>query len=254
VPNHTFIGREIGRFAARTADHCCAVIATLPTVAAWTYTPSDKVGALGNCTAFDAYVQLRPARVGVVSGWSAAPFNKSDVVELSPYSCLNGWTMGNLATTPTDLTRFYHALLVRKTLLRHDALEAMLTFHPMTGGGWRPADTTGYGLGIMYDLMRFAVRGGACRPPICDCASGTCSANLTFIGHAGQDWGSGVWVGRMLELNASVAIAFNSGQGGLNASLTRYENAAFKNQLIQSVMSELVRVRDPGFGGQLDGA
>jgi CubicO group peptidase (beta-lactamase class C family) len=252
-PNHIFVGHAVGSFAAPGAEHCCAVVAKHPGVGAWTYTPAAAAGTPGNCTGFDAVWQMRPAPSGVVSGWSAVPFNESDVVDLLPYSCLNGWTMGNIATTPIDLTRFYHALLAHKTLLRHDALEAMLTFHSMAGGGWTPGVDAGYGLGMMYNPMRLVVPSGTCGPPVCNCSRWQCVANLSFIGHPGEDWGSGVWVGRLVELNASVAVASTSGHGGLNASLTQHQNAAMHGELIQSVVTAIVQLRDPAFGGRPEG-
>ena len=113
---------------------------------------------------------------------------------LTPQSCLNGWTMGNILTTAAGLAKFYADLWAGK-LISEASLKQMFTFKPLTKGTVPPPGTP-YGLGQM--VFQFSMDS---------------THTLTFIGHGGEDWGSGfpsaAWVH---ELNISLTIGINNGE------------------------------------------
>ena len=57
----------------------------------------------------------------------------TDFIDLWDYSCLNGWTMGNIATTASEISRFYYAL-ANGQLITKASLAQMLDFVPLTNG------------------------------------------------------------------------------------------------------------------------
>ena len=120
-------------------------------------------------------------------------------------SCLNGWTFGNLAAAAADVARVVHATFSKGAatrLLSDASLAQMLTFQPLTVG-W----STGlpYGMGTMH-VQIFA-------------SDTIPSELLTFVGHAGQDYGSGAALHYYnAALDVSVVMATSSAPG-LNCSL-----------------------------------
>ena len=246
MPNRAFAGgvKRLAAFAAASADECCGASATAPLAeyaSVWTFEG-------GNCSLYygtrhGGGPRVEP-RAGAVSGWSVFPFNESDVVDLIDYSCLNGWTMGNIAFSPADAVRFWHALLVDRSLLGADGVAAMLAWKNFTGGGWNPGNGVQYGLGLMNWPLQFRVN-GTCAAP--GCSPGM--AEWRHIGHPGMDWGSGMLTnGHVPELALSVSIATSTAHGGMNASLTRVENERFLNGLRCAVFDTLLHFRDPTFG------
>ena len=183
-----------------------------------------------------------------MSGWSVFPFNESDVVDLIDYSCLNGWTMGNIAFSPTDAVRFgtlYSSIVApRRGRRRHARVEELhRRLEPGPRGArlarnsaqilrncahfetLRPSSQVQYGLGLMNWPLQFRVN-GTCAAP--GCSPGM--AEWRHIGHPGMDWGSGMLTnGHVPELALSVSIATSTAHGGMNASLTRVENERFLN-------------------------
>ena len=124
-PLYPLSARDSAAFAAASADECCGASATAPLAeyaSVWTFEG-------GNCSLYygtrhGGGPRVEP-RAGAVSGWSVFPFNESDVVDLIDYSCLNGWTMGNIAFSPADAVRFWHALLVDRSPLGADGVAAL---------------------------------------------------------------------------------------------------------------------------------
>lgn len=57
----------------------------------------------------------------------------ADFTDLYDASCLNGWTMGNIATTPSDVTQFYQAMFNGK-IVSKDSLTEMQAWKPLTTG------------------------------------------------------------------------------------------------------------------------
>jgi len=122
--------------------------------------------------------------------------NFTDIINLS---CLNGWTMGNIAAPPLDLATFYHKLLITKEIVSEASVKQMTEFKPMTTG-WFPGMP--YGLGLMITGYP-SVHGGY----------------EAFVGHGGEDWGSGASVaGVHSQLGYGIAVTTNSNYG-MNCSL-----------------------------------
>jgi hypothetical protein len=67
------------------------------------------------------------------------------VTDLIHDSCLNGWTCGNIAASPSDIARFHYDLH-HGQIVSEKSLAEMLAFKPMTVG-WQPQL---YGLGMMH--------------------------------------------------------------------------------------------------------
>ena len=125
------------------------------------------------------------------------------VHDMSDESCLNGWTMGNLAATPGAAAAFLYHWLVADTdvLLPAARVAEMKRMKKMTTG-YYPGEF--YGLGLQVDSFF---------------ASANVSANLTyFLGHGGEDYGSQAKLNHCNpELGVCVTIATNS-RAGLNCS------------------------------------
>merc|ERR1712217_176789 len=201
----------------------------------------------GNCS-----VIVKPTSghlaLGVTSGWMVVSFNTSDVINLADYACLNGWTMGNIALTTLDSVKFLHTLLVDRSPVSPASLEQMMQFRGFGGGGFTPGPDAGYGLGLMKTSVHFPVKGW-CPPPLCNCSGSFCKLNLTTIGHAGVDWGSDMFMnGHILQLEASVSIAFNA-LHGLNSSLTVRDNMMLISQVQCVLFDALSREKFPNFPG-----
>jgi len=159
----------------------------------------------GNCSIFDHIWGAQPndiTSVGLIGPPPPPPLKPDDLYDLYDYSCLNGWTMGNIAVAPVDVVRFYHALFTYK-LAGKEKVAEMLRWHNVTTG-WGGAGLK-YGMG----LMRF--------PTGMKDVHGM-TTNVTYVvGHPGADWGSNMMtVGWFPHLNLSLALATNSGDGGLN--------------------------------------
>ncbi len=74
------------------------------------------------------------AGVVVAAGGSTPAWYDLVYTDLLPGSCLNGWTMGNLAATPQAMaSTMYHLLGERPTtpLLTNDSLKQMMDFQPV---------------------------------------------------------------------------------------------------------------------------
>jgi len=128
------------------------------------------------------------------------PLSPDDLYDLYYASCLNGWTMGNIAISPSDVSAFYHSLFAKK-IINATSVESMMNWHNMSGG-WGASMRYGMGLLQFPNMQRDATG----RP-----------TNATYvIGHPGIDWGSSMLtVGWYPNLNLSLALATNS-DGALN--------------------------------------
>merc|ERR1711862_638702 len=87
---------------------------------------------LGNCTVF-RYPQKGYPSLNANS-FTVHHFKESDLIDLYDYSCLNGWTMGNIAWAPIDAVKLWHALFIKKSLVSAKSLELMTTFNDMSHG------------------------------------------------------------------------------------------------------------------------
>jgi CubicO group peptidase (beta-lactamase class C family) len=167
-----------------------------------------------------------------------------DFVDLYELSCLNGWTMGNIATNPSELMRFYHEVFIGDELLSPAAKSQMVDFKPLTTGF---ATGTPYGFGLMMTHISLPLRGvSSCNGlPGCKCSHSRCHFEDYQIGHAGLDYGSGVpRIGHMPSLNISYAIAINVGEEpiGMNSTLSSLQNyqgvLSFQCALLDAVIHE----------------
>ena len=126
-------------------------------------------------------------------------------------SCLNGWAMGNILTTPSDLASFWYALFRSEDLVSADARRAMTAFAPLTVG-WSVG--LEYGLGAM--LSGYKER------------SGNWSRFATLVGHGGEDYGSLAELnGYNPKLNFSITLAMGSAVG-MNCSNSAEANFGAK--------------------------
>ena len=180
---------------------CCTLTHALG-ACCWSWTTDAKqeaagAAARGNCTVFNDPGDIS----GQISGDSVSglpkppPLTRDSFHDLYPDSCLNGWTMGNLATSASDVARFYH-LLGTGQLVSASSWAQMQAFKPLTQGFAKGA---GYGLGLI-DI-----------PPHIKDATGRTVNWTDSVGHPGQDWGSSIGeLGWYPNLNASMALATNT--------------------------------------------
>eukprot|EP00040_Diaphanoeca_grandis_P044761 m.13476 g.13476 ORF g.13476 m.13476 type:complete len:492 (-) comp9745_c0_seq1:116-1591(-) len=114
------------------------------------------------------------------------------------YSCLNGWSCGNIAATTESIANWYWDLLGDYKIVSEQTVTQMLNGTPLTNG-WSPG--LRYGLGLSHYK-----------------SSGDPNNYTTIVGHGGADWGSiSHFAGYNLKFNFTVCIATSS-VSGLNCS------------------------------------
>ena len=160
--------------------------------------------------------------------WTTIHWN--DIYE---FSCLNGWTMGNIAAASSDTAgTMYHVFgkSASTRLLSNASLQAMQDFLPLTTG-WSVG--LQYGLGLMQVDM-FPNKGAS-------------SEYTTFIGHAGQDYGSAATMHYYNEAtDIAVTLASNT-EYGMNCSLPNiYSNFQGPNYVACQVWSSVLDVATDG--------
>ncbi len=137
--------------------------------------------------------------------------------------------MGNIATTPSDVVRFYAALAGGR-IISQKSLTEMRTFQPLTAG-YNPPPGTPYGLGLLKETKKYRLKSSktstaACKKysKLCSCLFNICRTHIDTWGHPGLDWASGMpFLGVAEDLNMTYAMGFDS-YGGFNSSLTYAEN------------------------------
>ena len=164
--------------------------------------PGYQFAGRGPCSQYADVVDQYAVRA--VAAQESADWVTVSPTDMTWASCLNGWTFGNLAATPAAVARVVHAAFgsAQPRLLSDTSLAQMLEFQPLTTG-W----STGlrYGLGVM-DVSFFAVPGV---PP----------ELFHFVGHAGQDYGSGAFLHyHNAALDVSIVLATSTAPG-MNCSL-----------------------------------
>ena len=143
-------------------------------------------------------------------------------------SCLNGWAMGNILTTPSDLASFWYALFRSEDLVSAAARRAMTAFAPLTVG-WSVG--LEYGLGAM--LSGYKER------------SGNWSRFATLVGHGGEDYGSLAEInGFNPALNFSITLAMGSAVG-MNCSNSVGSNYGAKGQAACYVYDQVLQAISP---------
>eukprot|EP00939_MAST-03C_sp_MAST-3C-sp1_P001938 g1938.t1 len=173
-----------------------------------------------------------------VSHQFAAMFNSNEAPgywttisweDIYDFSCLNGWTMGNIASTADDTaSTMYHVFGAdaSPSLLSSASVQAMTDFKPLTVG-WSVG--LEYGLGLMQvDLFP---------------NKGAPSEYTTFVGHAGQDYGSAASMHYYSEkTDIAITIASNT-EYGMNCSLSNLgENFQEANYVSCKVWSAVLEV------------
>ena len=102
---------------------------------------------LGPCSAYEHVSHQYAATFNQIE--APGYWNTIEWLDIFDFSCLNGWTMGNLAATTSDTSAaLYHLFGKHRAppLLTPSSLEAMQTFKPLTVG-WSVG--LQYGLGAM---------------------------------------------------------------------------------------------------------
>lgn len=122
--NFTLAGAEA------TAEGCCAAAGTVKGAQFWTYSAQDT--GSGVCEVFSRSTGWHPSYH--VSGMVDHPVALSDYHDLDDASCLNGWTMGNIAAAPRHVTTFYHAVASGSVISQVSLKEMMVGSIPLTLG------------------------------------------------------------------------------------------------------------------------
>lgn len=174
-------------------------MAAIPTGIRSNY-PGTVFPTRGRCSAIPKCVhQYYPIRAVPATGQPV----EVDVVDLYNGSCVNGWTCGNIVSTPTDIARF-HSDLHEGRIVSASSLVQMTDFVAMDQG-WAPQK---YGLGIMV-TWPFRDRLWAPDP----------EGITRTVGHAGQDYGSlSQMAGYNLKYGFGFAVATN-GIVGMNCTM-----------------------------------
>lgn len=111
------------------ATACCAAGDAYRGAQYWTFVGTGEVGT---CLYY-GYVYAGTKQANATSGRVDQPISESEFIDIYGASCLNGWTMGNVATTPSDVARLYQALF-SGALVSPSSLQQMTSFQPLTTG------------------------------------------------------------------------------------------------------------------------
>ena len=151
-----------------------------------------------------------------------------DIKDITEFSCLNGWTCGNVAAAARDTAAFYFELLSPGSrILSASSQQQMQRFEPLTQG-WFPG--LPYGLGLMKTSVQVKVVNGTGK------AASDPASPAYLVGHGGEDWGSG---GSLVGYNPHHGFGFAVAMGsmtGMNCSTTDAKGKAdfTPNALAQS--------------------
>jgi hypothetical protein len=158
------------------------------------------------------------------------PLGVFEIFDMYNMSCLNGWTMGNVATTGKNMAMFFRDVysgLPSRQLLNSSTVRRMSVFRPLTND-WCQGCT--YGLasfGIFDGVFKVNAAPGSLIGP-----SPSAPFSIHGYGHAGQDWGSGAQMCAYFASGYDFGICTPiSSLGSLNtsgpASLLYYVPGAF---------------------------
>eukprot|EP00750_Incisomonas_marina_P024027 INCI5078.11.p1 GENE.INCI5078.11~~INCI5078.11.p1 ORF type:complete len:491 (-),score=55.96 INCI5078.11:2447-3919(-) len=158
---------------------------------------------LGPCASFANVVHQFTANLTESSSQAWMNIAYEDLID---GSCLNGWTMGNLAATPQALAGALYNIFGTKPIapiLSSESIAQMMSFSPLTVG-WSVG--LEYGLGLMNNTMWPS--------------PGLPVGFDVFLGHAGQDYGSGAPLHHYHPASdIAIAVALSS-ETGQNCSLS----------------------------------
>jgi len=184
---------------------------------------------------------------GVAHQYATSPLDtQSDAnvtfLDLEEVSCLNGWTMGNIMTTPTDLATFFYDMVTLSPsgqgFVNATTLDMMTQYHSLSDTwcvGPSGPGSCSYGLGLFKDQLGqdyFYLQN-----------SSENIEKVRLTGHPGADWGSGVSpCGYNTEYKFGVCIAYTS-VTGMNCSIdfthnnyAIYETTCLAYDAVLSVM------------------
>jgi CubicO group peptidase (beta-lactamase class C family) len=251
------LGQRLGpAFSADSAAACCGKVTALHGAQLFTWWQN------GTCVGWsEAYSGTNSPEAS--SGKVDVPTVLADFTDLADFSCLNGWTMGNIAVAPKDLVRFYSALAGGE-LVNTDSFQQMTAWLPLTMGR-SPGVGTMYGLGLIESSQpQFKLNvtdGSNCKPPLCVCKTpkrppGTkvCYLNVSSgWGHPGLDWGSGMPNAGYFEFEGLSPVALTLGFNafrGMNTSMGSIGNGAtgfgYTGALCRA-FSAVMQFKVPGF-------
>lgn len=162
-------------------------------VKAGLFPPSDE-------KRFDALAFLTEGRMIDQGLDTVGVSGKSTEISTQDASIL-GWTCGNVLATATATARFFHDLLVAKTLLNATTLGAMTTFSPIDNGWGR--GSIEYGLGLMIQQTNPR---GPYPPRVED--------DGAYVGHGGDTYGYLSEQGFYPTLEATIAVVANEDARG----------------------------------------
>ena len=232
------------------ASACCGASDGVPGAILWTFLPSS--GGAGVCKFYAAVPGIKGKHnPSATSGKSDPMLHESDFVDVYNGSCLNGWTMGNIATSPAGVTKFYHALFGGEgQILKPETVPLMMEWKPLTTG-FSPG--TQYGFGLMLGQLTVPIdlpKRQCGTLPFCKCSIFGCAFQTYTVGHAGLDYGSGMaLIGYMMGLNVSYAVASNTGESpmGMNSSMTESQNGNFLGSVYCPLLDGIVQKQLPGY-------
>jgi len=239
-----------------TPEACCAKAAEMPLAlyaAAWVHFKNFT------CRIIYEVDDTNPSSPfdGAVSGPAApVPITPNVFIDLYEDSCLNGWTMGNIATNSIDTARFFHYLLTAQ-LLKASTITMMTQWQPFTTGfaadchGKEDRTCMQYGMGLMrlpYLFKAVGTAGCAASPADCLCEGDTgCSVLIDLHGHLGEDWGSSMQIaGFVPRFNVSVAVGVGASLG-MNFSMPARVNADATTAIACPLFRAIARSADPSF-------
>jgi len=254
-------GDLLARFKTDSPLKCCSNASQIPAAqrtghGAWTFLPNNT------CI---VYASAHPLThiPGAVTGASIdGKLHLSDFKDLYNTSCLNGWTMGNIAITASDMSKYWAALATGR-IVNLTSLAQIIDMKLIAGGlpgGLIVNGSTQYGLGTFSLLLRFAVGNHSAKcgfySNFCKCESQTddtieCFFETDAWGHGGLDWGSGFPMsGWVPGLNLSFSLGSNVGEGfpsGMNTSITRNMNRNAYGVALCRLINSTVQTVLPGF-------
>jgi len=154
---------------------------------------------LGKCNEIPGMVQ-QYHDVWKTETMDGQKINQVSWTDIINHSCLNGWTMGNIALPAIEQANFMYHLLVSKKIISPEMVELMTQTKQ-----WGNRKYMKYGLGLESDSFPTTSSSGEER--------------FHFFQHGGLDWGSALAANVVdQELGFSLAVAVNSFTG-MNCSL-----------------------------------
>jgi hypothetical protein len=162
---------------------------------------------------------------GVAHSYATMPGtskNETIIYDLGFNSCLNGWTMGNIASSAKDLAQFFFDLVTlapsKVGFVNSTTLAAMMEYRPLANmwcTGPKGPGSCQYGLGLEHDQIALDFWTPFIANPV---EKITREHETRLTGHDGQDWGSSAApCGYNTHFGFGICLVHTS-TGGLNCS------------------------------------